>query len=133
MKFYYKRFGPDIFRPVIPVEIKALDKHLKYEALIDSGADECIFDAQLAEILGIDVQKGAKRMVGGITGKEQPYYSHQITISIGGWEYETKAGFMPHMPGFGYGVLGQRGFFENFTVKFNYSKLEIELNPKVKN
>ena len=29
-----------------------------------------------------------------------------------------------------YGILGQRGFFDIFTVKFDLTKEEIELNPK---
>lgn len=132
MKFYYKRYGLGIIRPVIPVEIKSGEKKVRYEALIDSGADECIFDAQLAEILGIKLRKGERRIVGGITGVEQPYYLHPVTFSVGDSEIDLKIGFMPNMPDFGYGVLGQIGFFENFVVRFDYSKLEVELFPKNK-
>lgn len=133
MKFYYKRYGLGIIRPVIPVEIKSGERRVRYEALIDSGADESIFDAQLAEILGIELKRGERRIVGGITGVEQPYYLHPVTFSVGSWEIDLKIGFMPHMPDFGYGVLGQRGFFENFVVKFDYSKLEVELGSKIVN
>lgn len=133
MKFYYKRYSPGIVRPVIPVELRSGNKRVRYEALIDSGADECIFDSQLASILDINFRNGKRRIVGGITGAKQNFYACPVTIDVGGWSFEIMAGFMPNMPDFGYGVLGQRGFFENFVVKFDYSKLEIELQAKIKN
>jgi hypothetical protein len=129
MKFRYKRFTSSLIRPVIPIEIKNSSHTVRYEALIDSGADFCIFDAQLADVLGIDTEMGFKQLVGGITGIEQPYYIHKIELSVGGWKHEINAGFMPEMPDFGYGVLGQVGFFDNFSVKFDYSKAEIEVMP----
>ncbi|KKU55858.1 hypothetical protein A3H89_04290 [Candidatus Amesbacteria bacterium RIFCSPLOWO2_02_FULL_48_11] len=133
MKFFYKRYAPGLFRPVIPIEIKANTKSVRYEALIDSGADLCIFDGQIAQVLGISVRKGQKRFVGGITGTERPFFVHPVLILIGGWDYEIAAGFMPDLPPFGYGVLGQKGFFEHFIVKFDYSKAEIEVRPKLSN
>ena len=39
-------------------------------------------------------------------------------------------GFSYDIASHGYGLLGQKGFFENFTVKFDYSKSDIELKPK---
>jgi len=45
MKFRYKKYGPSILRPIIPIEIVYKDKSVPYEVLIDSGADFCIFDA----------------------------------------------------------------------------------------
>jgi len=34
-----------------------------YEALVDSGADFCIFSGQLAELLGIDISSGKQVLV----------------------------------------------------------------------
>jgi len=47
MKFKYKKYGPEILRSVIPVEILYEEYSVYYEVLIDSGADCCIFDAQI--------------------------------------------------------------------------------------
>ncbi len=133
MKFFYKRYAPELIRPVIPVEIKANSRSIRYEALIDSGADLCIFDAQIAQILGINIRQGKRQLVGGITGTERSFFVHPVHISIGGWDYGIEVGFMPDLPPFGYGVLGQKGFFEHFLVKFDYSKTEIEVKPKLQN
>lgn len=132
MKFEYKRYGPDVLRPVIPIEVVHDVVSVPYEVLVDSGADFCIFDAELAVILGIDIFKGEEQSVFGITGVSQKYYVHDITIKVGGWPYKIKAGFLPDMPPMGYGVVGQKGFFEFFTVRFDLLKEEIELKPNRK-
>jgi len=130
MKFRYKKYGPKILRPVIPVEIIHNGTGVSYEVLVDSGADLCIFDAQVGEILGIDVEKGEKNLVSGVTGSPEPYYVHPITIKVGGWSYKIKAGFKPNTSRLNYGVVGQNGFFDIFVVKFDLLKSEIELKSR---
>ncbi|MDA2921643.1 hypothetical protein MYX07_00060 [Patescibacteria group bacterium AH-259-L07] len=51
-------FGLSLLKPITPIKINADGKELRYAALIDSGADFCIFDAQIADILEVDVEKG---------------------------------------------------------------------------
>ena len=130
MKFKYKNYGQGTLRPVVPVEVSYGEISVPYEVLVDSGADFCIFDSQIGEILGIDIEKGEKFNVAGITGKLEPYYVHQVAIKVGGWNYKIKAGFMPNMGRFSYGVVGQRGFFDIFVIKFDLLKSEVELKPR---
>lgn len=99
------------------------------EALIDSGADLCIFDAELADIFGIDVTKGEPRSVAGIEGVVETQYIHPVKLTIGGWEHDIQAGFLPGIARFGYGLLGQQGFFEFFKVAFDYPKESIDVKP----
>ena len=129
MKFSYKKLAAGILRPIIPLEIRHGGNSIRYEALVDSGADMNIIPGELAEPLGIIAESGRKATVSGITGEGLPYYIHDVTIHIGGWPYEVEMGFMPEMPPFGYGVVGQRGFFEHFKITFNHRKAEIELKP----
>lgn len=126
MKFNYKNYGQEVLRPVIPIEIGYKENYVSYEVLVDSGADLCIFDAQIAGILGVDIFKGEKRK-GGITGVDEFYYLHQVKIKVGGWDYSVKVGFLFNMAQMGYGVVGQKGFFDIFIVKFDLLKGEIEL------
>ncbi len=100
------------------------------KCLLNSGADGCIFDAGIGYLLDIDVETGERRRVAGITGFNQSYYIHPVTIKVGGWAYKIKAGFLPRIADLGYGVVGQRGFFDNFVVKFDFQKEEIELKRK---
>lgn len=127
VKFPYKKYGEDILRPVIPVEIIHGGVAVPYEVLIDSGADFCIFDSQIAEIFDVDVLAGELKEVWGLTGGGGLYYPHKIVIGIGGRSYETEVGFFPGMGRFGFGIVGQKGFFDIFAIKFDLLKEEIEL------
>ena len=97
---------------------------------MDSGADFCIFHGQLAEVLGINISEGKEERVYGITGIEEPYYVHPVTLVVGGWKYQIEAGFLPKMASTAYGVVGQKGFFDLFLVKFDLLKEEIELKER---
>jgi len=115
MKFEYKRYGK-IVRPVIPIKVKHGDRAVRYEVLVDSGADICIFDGGIGDILGIDVESGERQTVGGIAGQSAAYYLHDVEIEVGGWSYEVRVGFLRNVAGgFNYGVVGQTGFFEHFV------------------
>lgn len=133
MKFKYKRYG-SIIRPVIEITLKNQDKSIRYEVLVDSGADLCIFDEEIGNYLEIDVRKGKPREVFGVGGKYSIFYVHPITIEVGGWPFEINAGFMPGVAGrvMPYGLVGQNGFFENFIVKLDLLKEEIEVKNREK-
>jgi len=132
MKFNYKRYSLDIIRPVIEIKLKLGSNILRYEVLVDSGADFCIFSSEAGEVLGIDVRKGKMREVFGVGGKASLYYLHKVNIEVGGWTYEIEAGFMPDVAGrtMPYGLVGQKGFFDNFIVKFDLLKEEVDLKNR---
>lgn len=124
-------FGHAILRPIIPVGISAGRERIDYAALIDSGADFCIFDAELAEYLGIDVRSGRKEFFGGVqNASPSEGYVHDVTLTVGGWDFQTAVGFSYDIAKDGYGILGQKGFFNLFSVKFDYQKEEVELKQK---
>jgi len=121
-----------ILRPVIPIILEYGGKKVGYRALIDSGADYNIFHSAIGEILGLNIKSGKKETFGGISGEKLTAYFHLINAEIWGWQYELYSGFSYDIPPFGYGVLGQKGFFDIFIVKFDLTKEEIELKPKIK-
>ena len=129
MKFPYKRYPEDIIRPVIAIELANAGKTIRYEVLVDSGADICIFPAEIGEILDLDILSGASHEVAGITGQKECYYLHEVTLIVGGHRFYISAGFMPNFPRYSYGVVGQVGFFNNFVVRFDYAKHELEVKP----
>lgn len=131
MKFNYQKYGSAI-RPVIEIKLKANNKFFLYEALVDSGADICLFHSEVGEALGLDISKGKPCEVFGVGGKVSLYYLHTIEIEVGRWTHKAEVGFMPDVAGrmMSYGLVGQKGFFENFIVKFDLSKEEIELKSK---
>ena len=140
MKFKYlkfrlhepsKFFGNSVLRPIIPVGIFHNKNSLKYAALIDSGADFNIFDAELGEYLGIEIKSGVKETFGGVQERGgAEVFLHEVTLNIGGWDHKTMVGFSYDIAKHGYGILGQKGFFDIFAVKFDLAKEEVELKQR---
>ncbi|MEK9186449.1 MAG: hypothetical protein AAB885_02570 [Patescibacteria group bacterium] len=142
MKFEYKKIelpksdaflrGHFALRPIIPVffKIPNANRKIGYEALVDSGADYNIFPAQIAEIMGLNVKKGRLDVFGGVGGGKYAAYFHKVKMFIGGWEYEIDCGFSYDFAPWGYGIVGQKGFFDLFVIKFDYLKKEIEIKPR---
>ncbi|MBI2631062.1 retropepsin-like domain-containing protein [Candidatus Nomurabacteria bacterium] len=132
MKFNYKRYGPNVIRPVIEVKIKSNSHTIKYHVLVDSGADMSLFHSEVAEALGIDLSKCKKGLITGVGGKSSEYFLHKVSVEVGGWDHDMEIGFLPTIAGRSapYGIVGQKGFFENFIVKFDLQKEEIELKAR---
>jgi hypothetical protein len=131
MKFAYKRFASGVERPIIPVIVRnpATGQSARYFALVDSGADVCVFAAEIGELIGLDVFGGRERMVSGVVaGEARPYYVHEVEIQVGLLRRASAIGFMPDLAHNGHGLLGQTGFFDLFSfVKFERQNGVIEL------
>jgi len=120
MKFPYKRFSSQIIRPVIPITIRAGDRTVRYEVLLDSGADICLFDWDIAELLGLDLRGGRVELATGIGGQVAGYMVHPVELGVGGQFFETPVGFMKSFSSSNsYGVVGQLGFSGHFTLVGN--------------
>lgn len=140
MKFKYRRFdlslssdffGKFILKPIIPIKISRVDIEVKYVALIDSGADFCIFDAGIGEYLKLDVKSGVEVGFGGIQNAgTAKAYLHRVNLEIGGVQFQSDIGFSYDISDRGYGIFGQKGFFDKFIVKFDLIKEEIEIKER---
>jgi aspartyl protease len=131
MKFAYKQFASGIERPIIPIIVRnpATEQSVRYLALVDSGADQCVFAGEIGELIGLDVTAGTEHTVSGVVaGQTRPYYLHDVEIEVGGRCRPATVGFMPDLAPNGHGLLGQTGFFDLFSfVKFERPKGTIEL------
>jgi hypothetical protein len=124
-------FGSYVLKPVIPVRIACGEVSLQYQALVDSGADFSIFHSEIGEALGLNISDGLKLNFGGVQKDIlSGAYLHMITLVIGGCKFKTMAAFSSDISKKSYGVLGQRGFFDLFSVKLDYFKEQIELKQK---
>lgn len=139
MKFPYKKIpviDPKlrevsyVFRPIIPVTLSFKGNSVSYEVLIDSGADECVFDTEIAKILRLPLSEDKEKSFGGIGGDEIKAYRQGIEMGIGGVSFVTEVYFSPDLSKVGYGILGQKGFFDHFRVRFVYSKKTVEITEE---
>lgn len=119
-----------VHRPVVDILLMHGNKSIKYEVIIDSGADFCIFHAEMAHILGIPVDHEKRMIFHGTGGVPQTAYFHQIQIEIGGRAMDLYCGFSPDMKSLPYGILGQTGFFDQFKIEFDYIHKKVELKFK---
>lgn len=117
--------GITLYRPLIDIVIRNHDARYPLLALIDSGADGCLFPHGIGAAIGLDIKSGIK--IGGEgVGSKIVVYLHDVHLIIGGHEVKARCGFTESIQKC---LLGQAGFFENFDVKFLYRKKEIEIFP----
>jgi hypothetical protein len=132
MKFPYEKIttvdNSVIYRPIIPVVFVSDTSDFTFgcNALLDSGADVCLFDLEFCGLLGIDPNSCEKSIIAGVGGGLIDAYFHEVRLHIGETEIKTRVGFTDGVTA-GYGLLGQRGFFEHFDIEFNYKKKFVEL------
>jgi len=105
--------------------IRLIYKHTQsgvIKVVVDSGSTTCVFHMDLCKALGIkNPQKGFEGTLGGIVGgRSVPVYYHSVTILVGAERFETVAGFAPGISVAG--ILGRKGFFENFRVTIDPSE-----------
>ena len=92
---------------------------LIFPSIVDSGADYCIFPANIAEDVGLDIEKGKKLPMHGIGGEEFIYF-HKLKVFVdiedATWQFDCPVGFSRGMSPKGVGYLGRSGFFDLFKM-----------------
>ena len=135
MKFRYLKYivtppaqKPEqyVYRPVIPIKLFLYNKVVTFDALIDSGADECTFPAWIAKTLGHNVYKGKQKIFSGIGGSVLAYL-HKTFLKLNGIEFVADVYYSHEWDDMPFGLLGQAGFFSHFGINFNYREKEILL------
>ena len=107
------------------IRLRHHDRFVDLFALIDSGADDCLFPIGLAKLLGLELRPQNLGRYVGIGPGEITALFETITLEVGDDSLPLYAGFLdsPAAPA----LLGQNGFFSQFEVKFNLQKETIEL------
>ena len=127
MVYPYLTFTNTIRRPIIDIIVKAENNFAIYPVLIDSGADYCIFNIELAKALRIKLTSKRTNFRGVGKDKIEGFWG-KVEIKLGNYSYQTKAIFAD-ISNFGHGILGQQGFFDHFDVNLSYQKQTIEIEP----
>lgn len=116
----------NVARPIVDLVLNY--KHGKiigpFQALIDSGSDYNLFPAEIADVLGIKLVKGALKETEGIGGKTVKTYRHSgVKMFVDGHSFETSVNFSKDIS---VPLLGQQGFFDKFKqISFNRREEEI--------
>lgn len=130
MRFAYKyqpnQYGGVDFTAVLPVKLSNPAKHSpptrNFEAIIDSGASQCLFHSDIGEAIGLNIEKGTLQETTGVSGERTRIYLHPVTLHVpGGQMLKIRAGFTDRLPVAG--LLGMSGFFEHFKITFDPSAI----------
>jgi hypothetical protein len=128
--FKYQTIGnSNLPRPFIPLTLRYHNRSLKIKALVDSGADFCMFDGELLHLLAPDVNLKSleKISLGGIGGTATGYITH-LEIGVGTTFFSVPAVFsFEFSPDEFGGLAGQLGFFDTFKIRFDRANKSIEL------
>ena len=128
MKFSY-RFYEGKFLPIIPISLTENGKLIQMRAYVDTGASYSLFHAKVAEILGLDVEKGILYELVVGDGDILKVYLHSVTISLAGKEFKVTIGFSKNI-GVGFNILGRKDIFDKFIICFNEKDKEISFTPR---
>jgi hypothetical protein len=114
--------GTVAYRPNLEATLVAMNGNkLRVLALADSGADHCVFPLSFATALKLDHHLMPHQLTGAIGKSDNITYSHELTINLGkGLSFTSYVGFTEGLEESGIGLLGQTGFFENYSVRFDH-------------
>jgi hypothetical protein len=116
--------------PEVTVSLSYRGNQETVRALVDSGADECVFHSSVADSLNIDLESGVPRQYHPIGSPPFTGYVHRVGLQLKGFNERimVEVGFSESC---NQSLLGQIGFFDHYEIIFRgYEKrLEIKSPP----
>ena len=109
-----------VCRPLLRLALVSRENRLSCHALVDSGADDCVFPLSFMQPLGLNPLVTPKEATGGIGGTN---HFANISIDVQGLvRFPVYAAFNERLDPAGHGLLGQWGFFSRFKLHFRLSE-----------
>lgn len=112
--------GHVAYRPVVKVDLSTPNGKISCYAIVDSGADHCVFPLSFAAALGFSHLGQTPVNTSGVGSGAVPMYYWPINMNLGPVAIDVLAGFTDGMNTIGMGLLGQFGFFDHFKVMFDH-------------
>ena len=129
------RLGRDVLRPVVPVGLGPRFRR-GIVGLVDSGSEHTLASMQLAEDMGLDLSASTSRLKLGIGGRSAEaifapvqirlYRDHSDEEFV---SWSADIGFLTPWDAEFYVILGQVGFFDEFTVSMSRRLLATHIGP----
>jgi len=115
----------DRYFPLIPINLVSNKISVNTLAYLDSGASVSLFRIDIANQMNIDIEKGEKVHLEGISGKITVYI-HEVKVIVDDIEFILKVGFSEEYVA-SFNLLGRENFFSNFLITFDETKKKIIL------
>jgi hypothetical protein len=110
----------------LPVTLRHGEQSAHLEAQIDTGASCCIFQRDLGEEIGLDIESGFRQQINTITGSFTTY-GHTVVVSVLGFDFEAVIYFAV-AEGFTRNVLGRSGWLDRVRLGIVYHDSEVYLS-----
>ena len=117
-EFPYLKDGHGRYAPIVYLQAWTGNRWVYLQAYVDSGASWSVFHVDVAQLLGIKLNKAKRRYIALGNGSVIPIYLQHIRVRFAGVEFAAPAGFSDSLR-VGFNLLGRAGFFTRFTVSFN--------------
>jgi hypothetical protein len=114
--------------PLLEVRLRNGDEYIDIDCLVDSGAVDSMFNIDIADELGINLEGLEERDYEGMDGSVVAGRIFEVTLEIKGLAQPVtiQAAFIE---GNDIPILGQNGFFDNFKVCFQRYRGRFEIIP----
>ena len=115
-------------RPVIEVELSRGTQKRKFLAIIDSGADQILMPAAIADVFEIERDRCPRRASMGISMERIDGFVAELAIHV---QYQSEPFKAPvvfvdtDVPV----LLGREGFFDRHRIKFEQDHNTFEITP----
>ena len=111
--------------PIIPITLIRNGRAIDTYALLDSGASVSLFQSEMAEALGLELEEGETVELGGIGGSI-PGFQHVVTVSVGTVVIDCHIVFSRRYTG-SFNIIGRQDFFRRFLITFDEVNEEVIL------
>ena len=118
VEFPYLKDSPGRYAPIVYLQVWTGNRWLYLQAYVDSGASWSVFHVDVAQLLGIKLNKVKRRYVSLGNGSVLPIYLARIKVRFAGEEFTAPAGFSDALR-MGFNLMGRAGFFDRFLMCFN--------------
>ncbi|HWQ31609.1 MAG TPA: hypothetical protein VNQ79_01905 [Blastocatellia bacterium] len=125
IRYLYKSLETGIH---VPATLQHGNKTTLCQAKVDTGSEVCLFQRDLADALGIDVESGFRRELRTLTSGGLIAYGHTITLHTLGLAFDSFVYFAADY----YllrNILGRDGWLQKVRLAIVDYDLEIYLNP----
>jgi hypothetical protein len=120
--------GGYIRRPIVEVAISKGSRRRTFLALIDSGADQIMMPAAIAELFGIERDQCPRRTSIGVSMEPVEGFVSDLTFQIAHQEksFDAPVVFIDADVPI---LLGREGFFDQYRVNFQQDHDVFEIRP----
>jgi len=98
----------------VPILLSLSGTAVEFEAKIDTGAENCIFERRHGETLGLQIESGSEQIFSTVTGIFVTY-GHELTMNVLEVEFVSTVYFAKE-ESFTRNVLGRQGWLDRVKL-----------------